>query len=366
MPDNNKILHLLAADGNWEPFVRVVGLAAALREHGFTSIVPAPEHSRLWELAEGSGVEVLDYTLERTLNPLRWRELGNMIKESGAGLVHVHDPDAATQLSRSRLFSSGVRIVTTRYDLNTQPSSAEYGGDVGAVVCPSQKMAEAFQRKAADDKIHVVLDGVNLAMADRSGEERDGIRTGYRDSYCPGKEKPLFIVSIAPLEEASALSQVLEVLPYVLAVLPQYHLFIVGEGSLRADLDRQVKITALENDVTFLEPDKAFHRLLAAADLYVSATKDDVSGLMVQAAMASGRAAVLRDSGCYQELAENGKTAVFAADGDTVALKHAMLELLESRTRREHIGRMAKAVATKTFNIATLAGTIADIYKKLL
>lgn len=366
MPENNRVLHLLSADGNWEPFVRVVGLAAALREHGFTSIVPAPDHSRLWELAEASGVGVLDYTLERSLNPLRWRDLGNMIKESGAGLVHVHDSDAAAQLSRARLFSSGVRVATTRYDLNSQPAASEYGSDVGAVICPSQKMAEAFQRKAPDEKIHVVLDGVNLAMADRSGEERDGIRTSYRTSYCPGKEKPLFIVSIAPLEETSAHAQLLEVLPDVLAALPQCHLFIMGEGSLRAELDRQTKITALEKDVTFLEPDKAFHRLLAAADLFISTTKGDVSGLMVQSAMAAGRAAVLRDSGCYQELAENGKTAVFVADGETTSLKDGMLELLENRSRREHLGRMAKAAAVKTFNIATQAGAIAEIYKKLL
>ena len=366
MPEATKILHLVAPDGNWEPFAHIAGLAAALREHGFSSAITAPDHSRLWELAEAVGVEAIEYTLERSLNPLRWRELGKFVTETGAGIVHVHDGGAAAQLSRATMFMSNMRVVTTRYDLRTPIAGAEFGSGVGAVLCPSFAMAEAFkQRKAPEDKLHVVLNGVSLAMADRAGEERDSIRTRFRDQYCPEKEKPLFIVNMSPLDETGHHADIIEAMPEIMAVLPQTHLFIMGEGSQRQELERQVKITALEKDITFLEPDKAFHRLLAGSDLYVAPARDDVSGFMVQAAMASGRAVVLRKSGCYAELAEDGKTAVFADGDGAVAFREAMLGLLENRSRREHIGRLAKAQAAKAFNMSELAGRVAEIYRQI-
>lgn len=365
MSDPAKILHLVSADGNWEPFAHITGLAAALREHGFATAVAAPDHSRLWELAEGAGVEVVDYTLERSLNPLRWKDLASMVTGTGANIVHVHDPDSATLLSRAGMFMDKVDIVTTRYELQTPLSNAEYGGKVKAVACPSQMVADAFAKSGAPaDKTHMLPVGVNLAMTERSEEERNAIRAFFRDTYCPEKEKPLFLVNIAPLDDIGSHKELLEAMPEILTARPQTHLFIMGEGPLLDELKRVRKITALQDDVTFLEPDKAFPRLLAASDLYVSWSRGDASGLMVQAAMAAGRGVALRDSGCYKELAEDGKSAVFAGEG-VESLREALIGLLGNRARRDKMGRQAKAKATQTFDMKELAARMAAIYRAM-
>lgn len=363
MPDNNRVLHLVAADCEWEPALRIASLAAGLREYGLSSVVTAPEQSRLWEFAEAAGVEVLPLALESTLNPLRWLKLSQQLKQSEAGIVHVHGASAAALLSRSRLFAAGTPTITTRYNLRSAPSAAEYGSGVKAVVCPSQAVADAFAKQAeAATKLHVVYGGINIAPIDRSLEERDQLRQQFRDAYCPHKEKPLFIANIAPLEESSSQADLLEALAEIVATLPQTHLFVMGQGLQAEELHRQMRIMALEKDVTFLEPDKAFHRLLAAADLMVSAGRNDVSGLMVQAAMSAEKAVVAYNAGCYPELLENGKNGIITAANDSQALKSAVLELLENRTRREHLGRLAKARAAKEFDIAKLAGRMAEIY----
>ena len=367
MLNSTRILHLVSADGDWEPAVRVIGLAAALREHGLSSAITAPDHSRLWEVAEAAGVEVIDYTLESSLNPLRWMDLSKMIKSTASAIIHSHDPEASRLLSRSKMFSGDTAVVTSRYDLKTQPGAAEYGAAVKAIVCPSEALAESFRKhNDAAQKVRVVYDGVALPTADRALEERDVLRTRYREAYCPNKEKPLFIVNIAPLEPGHGQADLLEAMTEVVAALPQTHLFIMGEGTLREELERQVKITALDKDVAFLEPDKAFIRLLAASDLFVSASDNDVSGFMVQAAMAASTAVVLKNAGCYPELIEDGKTGVFTPGPGVDGLKAGILDLLENRNRREHLGRMAKARAEKAFNMAGQAGRIAEIYGEVL
>jgi Glycosyltransferase len=363
MPNKKKILHLVSADCEWEAAANIASLAAGLREHGLISAITAPDHSRLWEVAEAAGVEVVDYAVTVSANPLKWMELSRKIKEGNFGLVHTHDAGAARLLSRSGFFFHPFGVVTTKYDGKHSPISAEYGSHVDAVIAPSQACANMFEKAGAREKTTVVYDGVPVPAAERALEDRHDLRVKYRENFCPGKEKPLFIVNIAPLEMESGHSAILEAMSEIVAILPQAHLLIMGEGTLADDLAKQTRITALGNDVTFLEPDKAFLRLLAAADLYVSASTNDMSGFMVQAAMATGTGVVLTPTGCYPEMIEDGKSGVFALPENEQPLKTAMLDLLESRTRREHVGRLAKARAEKLFNNTNQAALVAEIYR---
>lgn len=363
MGDVPTILHLVPAECEWEPAVRVVALAAALREHGFASIVTAPDGSRLHDFAEAAGVEIAPLAAARSINPLNWLSLARALRSLDVCLIHAHGGEAATALARAGLFSQKIPVVTTRYDASTPPVSAEYGSGVCAVVCPSQALADAFAPiRAAADKTKVVYDGVNLATAERAVEERDALRAKYRDAYCPDKEKPLFVVNIAPLESASGQAEILEALAEIAAALPQTHLFIMGEGGAEEDLYRQIRIMALERDVSIIEPDRSYPRLLAAADLYVSASRNDVSGIMVQAALAAGRAAALTARGCYPEMTDGGRVGVLADPAAAQSLRDAMAELLHNRLRREHLGRQAGMWAARKFDIAALAGEMAAIY----
>lgn len=367
MPDPNKIIHLVSPFGNWEPFVRVAAIAASLRGEGFGSVVAAPDHSRLWELAEAGGVEVRDYTLERSINPLRWKSLADLVRRTDAGIVHAHDGEAAVLLARARMFLRDVAVVTSRYDLREQPVSAEYGSGVDMIVCPSKSVADAMRAKGSlPGRTRVIYDGASRPMADGAAAEREGIRARYREQYCPGKTKPLFIVSIEPLDEWGGQEDVIESMPEILAVLPQTHLFLMGEGGRKAELEHQAKMLAVLDDVTILEPDKAFHRLLAAADVYAAPGRGDVSGFMLQAAMMAGRAVAARPGGCYLELVKDGETGAIAQGDGAADLKTAILDLLQSRSRREQLGKHARAHAAKCFDIQTLAADMAAAYRAAL
>ncbi len=366
MPDTNRILHLISPDGNWEPFARVTAIAASMREQGFASIIAAPDHSRLWELAEAAGVEVVDFALEKSLNPLRWREVGDMITKTGAGLVHAHDRESAMLLKRARLFAKDAAVATSRYDLQEAPHAAEFGRGVDMVICPSEAMAEAMRgRGAPAEKIRVVYDGASMALADRSADEREAIRARLRELYAPGKEKPLFLVNISPLDGTGGHADMLEIMPDILAALPQTHLFLMGEGEEAAELKRRINILAIGDGVSIIEPDKAFHRMLAGADVYVAPSGRDVSGFMVQAAMMAGRGVAARRGGCYGELIEDGKSGVFAKGDGAPELRDAVLELLRNRSRREQIGKLARARAAKLFSVSELSGKMAAIYREM-
>ncbi len=365
MTDPKKIIHIASHDHNWELFARVAQLAAALREHGLTSTILAPEHSHGWDLAEASGVEATPFLLEKSLNPLNWKALADLIRQSGAGIVHVHDPDAAVMLDRAGWFLKGVKIVTSRYNLDDSPGSGEYGRGVAAVVCPSQAAAELFnvRNTPSGGKIRVAYAGANIAAADRAVEDRDGIRGGFRDKYCPDKEKPLFIVNVAQMAANRGQLELLEVWPEVMAARNQCHLFLMGEGEWRGEIERQRKILALEKDVTILEPDRAYQRLLAAADLFVDLSRTDGAGFMAEAALAAGRGVLLLKSGCFPELVEDGKSGVLLEGmGD---LQEKLLGIINNRPLREQMGKAGRERARKYFDMNLVAGQIAEVYAGL-
>ncbi len=360
MPDRKKIIHIASHDHNWELFARIAALAAALREHGFASTILLPEQSHGWDLAEASGVEATPFLLERSLNPLRWKALADAVAQSDAGIVHLHDPVAAAMLARARWFMPKVKIVASRYYLDGQPGGGEFGREVAAVLCPSEAVAKLFRAKNAGDKLRVAYAGVNLAAADRAVEERDGIRATFRDKYCPGKEKPLFILNIAPLDGQGGQEELLEVWQEVMAVRNQCHLFLMGEGEGQREIERLRKIMALEKDVTLLEPDRAYIRLIAAADLYVGLAKNDGAGFIAESALAAGRGVLLRDSGCFPELIEDGKSGILLRDNAN--LQETLLECIKNRSEREQMGKAAKERARTLFDINTIAGKMAEVY----
>lgn len=364
MSDTVRILHLISAEGNWEPFTGMAALCAALREYGMTSVIATPDHSRLWELAQASGVETADYALELSINPFRWKELGELVRKTGASIVHAHDIDSTTLLARSRmLFGRGAAVAVSRYDLRSQLSGAEYGGGVDALVCPSKCLAGMYrERGVEEDKIHVVRNGINMAATDRAVEDRENVRAYYRETYCKGKEKPRFLVNISPFDEFGGQPDIIEAMPDILAALPQAHLFLMGEGPAREDMEKLAKLRAVEKEVSFLEPDKAFHRLLAAADLYVASGKNDISGFMIETAMMAGCGILARDSGCYREILQNGECGVLA---DENGLKEPIIEILKDRQRREKLGRAARTRAAKEYTAAIQAGKLAEVYRKI-
>ncbi len=363
MPDPKRVIHLISSAGNWEPFTRVANLAAALRAGGYASVVAAPDHSRLWEMAEGAGVEVAQYALERSLNPMRWKALADMIGRTGAGIVHAHDAEAAALVARAGVFLRGVRVVVSRYDLAGGIAGAEHGGRVRAVVCASRAMAERYAAAgAAPGKLHVVFAGANLTLAERAEEERAALRAALREAYCPGNEKPLFLVSIAPFDGRGGQGDLVEAMPEILAALPQARLFLMGEGPEREELRRRIKLLAVEGEVVLLDPDRAYHRLLAAADLYIAWEREAYAGLMLQDAMAAGRGVAARAGGCHGELIEDGESGVLAGGESVDALRDAVLELLSNRSRREKLGKRARERAAVLCNAAECAARVAGVY----
>lgn len=308
MPDHGKILHLALDGDSLEGGLHIAALAAAMRTLGPEQAIAGPDGSCLAECARMAGVNFFPIRRHGSLNPIRWLGLARLLRRLSPTGIQVHDREAGVFLFRAGLFSGGWRTVLSF----RQPDQwlARHGRKTGvAAAWPSRSAA---QRLGGGEET-IISQGADLQAASLAADARDNHRESLRRLHCPNKAKPLFLANVAPLKEGSRQIELLEAMSEAIARLPQTHLLIMGEGGFGPELSRGIKTMALEKNVSLLRPETpACYQLLAAADLYVSADRDDESGFMPRSALAAGRAAALAPAGCYPELSEGGKYALLA------------------------------------------------------
>lgn len=358
MADNETVLHLLSREAEWEETCYVVALAERQKHCGWETLIVAPPESWTATNAPTRGIKVDTLALTNSLNPLSWHRLSSLAKAASAAVIHAHDRLARAVLSRSRV--GDCRRVASVY----RPTVGREGALAKLDRVFYASRFAAGDADPADDgaNARVVACGADMDVAQAEAEKRDAARAEMRQEFSPDIDKPIFIASFGELGKHSRHQTLVEAMPDIVAKLPQTHLLLVGDGEQYAELARQARIMALEKHVSFVEPDLAYPALLAGCDVYVSPRADDGAGIMVQAAMAAGRAVVADAAGCHPELIDPDKNGILVPENGPPAVGEAILDLLQNRTRRDHLGRMAAARAAKAGGLAAAAQTMFAAY----
>jgi glycosyltransferase involved in cell wall biosynthesis len=134
---------------------------------------------------------------------------------------------------------------------------------------------------------------------------------------------------------------------------PSWRWIVVGEGPLRAGLERTVRELGLERHVRLVGTlsDREIHTLLAQADLFLNPTLYEGSSLVTLEAMSHGCAIVASRAGGIPDKIEEGETGWLAEPGDPGALAAAIERwAAASDEERARIRRGAAARCRERFD----------------
>ncbi len=123
------------------------------------------------------------------------------------------------------------------------------------------------------------------------------------------------------------------------------------------DLGEAVAFTGYRDDIP---------RLLAASDVFVSASDGEPFGRAVVEAMAAGLPVVATASGAKSELVEDGATGFLVPRGSIGAMASACERLLDDAGLRRRMGERGRERARESFDIRRTAGEIEAIYREIL
>jgi glycosyltransferase involved in cell wall biosynthesis len=141
-------------------------------------------------------------------------------------------------------------------------------------------------------------------------------------------------------------------------------LLVVGDGVLRADVERLAREQRVADRIRFLGTRSDVPRLLAAADAFVLASRWEGNPLSVMEAMAAGRPVVATAVGCVPELVP-ASAGTLVAPGDVAALESALFELASDLPRARAQGAAAARIAEATFDLSVMTRAYEALYAEL-
>ena len=130
-------------------------------------------------------------------------------------------------------------------------------------------------------------------------------------------------------------------------------LWIIGDGSERKALEQLCQSLGLDNQVTFWGKlaNQQLPDYYAATDIFIAPSIRDSSGdtegqgVTLVEAMASGTAIISTDTGGISEVIEHNHTGILVAPQSPLALKSAIIQLLEDNKLREQMAEQGKHAA---------------------
>ena len=329
-----RVLHVLndLRIGGAETLVR--DLCPALREAGVEVEVAVLGVSGTFlerEIAEaGTVIHAGPYGIRSPKSALWLRSLASRFD-----LVHVHLWPA--QLWAALGIPRKIPLVTTEHNTDNRrrhrpfpfrPLDAATYRRYGKIIAVSGETASALGRwlPSTVSKTTVIENGLPL-------ERFHGVAPLSRESLGVPENAPL-LVCVGRMEPVKDHATLLR----AMALMPEFHLALAGDGPLRAELESLAETLGIDHRVRFLGRVSEIPALLAAADVYVQPSKFEGFPRATGEAMASGLPVVVSDGAGFSELV--GDAALRFPVGDAPALASAVRQTILERFKRAKLSRI--------------------------
>jgi glycosyltransferase involved in cell wall biosynthesis len=140
------------------------------------------------------------------------------------------------------------------------------------------------------------------------------------------------LIMVATLEGHKDHATLLQAMPAVIRAVPDVQLWLAGDGSLRAPLEKLSASLRLGDTVTFLGSRRDVPALLGQSDIFVfSTTRAEGLGTVLIEALAAGLPVVASDVPACHETLAGGRWGTLVPPADPEALAAALIARLQTR-----------------------------------
>ncbi len=176
------------------------------------------------------------------------------------------------------------------------------------------------------------------------------------------------VLFVGRLEPRKGVKDLFRALPYVLRILPNTQLIVVGGGPLMKWYQNKVE-EEYKGHVVFTGtvPPEVLPRYYTTADVFVTpATGGESFGIVLLEAMASGIPIVASDIPGYRHVVENGREGLLVPPESPQLLASAIVTLLKNEKLRKKMGEMGRRKAQEKYSWPKIAKKIEEVYLKVL
>lgn len=353
-----KIVHVIYSLEMGGAEILVAQLCRLQRANGHdVSVIAYSQLGTLGEqlLAEGvpihvCGVAPLPQTFFRVLAKLR---------QLRPEVVHCHNPAPTLQAAiPARL--AGVRsVISTRHSLVAPPyeTGAEISFNFVARFCNwivgiCDATCENLQHipGAVHDRIVRVYNGVDPVVPIAAADQlpKNGLTLLFVGRLAPIKNLPTLIRAVA-----LAVSRV-----------PDLHLWMVGHGSERPELEALVNELGIQDHVTFWGERLDVAGFFCSADIYCMSSTSEGLPMSLLQAMSVGLPAIVTDVGGMAEVVKFASGGVTTPVGDPNAMADAIVQLACDPARRARFSENASTAYHEHFTLERMNASYMELYQR--
>ena len=219
-----------------------------------------------------------------------------------------------------------------------------------ATICVSEREREAglAARTCDDDATVVIPNAVDVGAAPRSVSTRQPPLLVTVGRLKAPKDFPTFVRALGRLPAGS------------------FEAMIVGDGPDRPRLEEEIRSGGLSGAVQLARERHDVPRLLAAADVFVLASRSEGHPVSVLEAMAAGLPVVASRVGGVPEQVVDGETGLLVDPGDPKPLAAALERLTGDPALRRRLGAAGRARAEERFDLEPFRRAHLELYSREL
>lgn len=347
----------------------VVALAQAQKQRGHeVRIVCLWRRGALAERAEAAGVRVDSCEKQPGLDLRALSVMRCMLRECRAEVLHTHNPMAHYYAVAAAVGLGIGRTLNTRHGMGSGQLSARreklyrlalLATDHAVSVCDAARQRFVAHGVMPAAKAVVVRNGIDLSrFAPRSTETGASLRLALGLS-----DEAVVFGTVGRLNEAKQQHRLLAALRVLLDNGLRAALVVAGDGELRGALESEVDRLGLRESVRLLGARSDVPELLAGMDVFVLPSRTEGYSLALVEASAAALPIIATAVGGNAEIVQDGVTGLIVPPADDARLTEAMATLGRDVSRREALGRQARAWALREGSLDAMCDGYERLYR---
>lgn len=319
--------------------------------------------------------------LTRNIKPWQdwkaYRQLTNFLREIKPDVVHTHSAKAGIlgRLAAWRLkvpavlhtvhgapFHPYQSLLTRKLFVFCEKYAAKR---CHRLLCVADAMTDLMVegRVAPREKFTTVYSGMEIDDYLQADKDREEVRRELSLS-----ENTIVVGKIARLFNLKGHKYLVEAARTVVAQNPNVHFLLVGDGSLRDQIESQIETAGLGNHFHFtgLVPPTDVPRFLGAMDILAHTSLREGLARALPQALLAAKPVISFDIDGAREVCITGQTGILTAPKDISALSDAIIRLAESPAMRQQYGAAGRIKCQKMYSHQLMTDRIRSIYQEVL
>jgi len=199
-------------------------------------------------------------------------------------------------------------------------------------------------------KIVVIRNGINLEKFSSLPEKKFG--------------DPPVIGVVGRLEEQKGHKYLFEALNLIKTI--PWILWVVGDGSLKNDLEHLAKDLNLRERIIFLGARRNVPEILSKIDIVVMPSLWEGLGIAVLEAAAAGKPIVASRVGGIPEIISDGETGILVEPGNVKSLADGLEHVLLGKIDAKDMGARARKMVEEKFSVEKMIQEYEELYTELV